>query len=293
MRNEEIFLPIYDNGNFRTIAVRDSGPIHAEHVFLCLPGLLETSSCFSEFSKNISNNQRVILLDYAGRGASEKLSDFVQYKMSSCLIDIYAAIVYVMGFEVLEKRNFSSLSTLNQRKRPDIHLVGNSMGGLLAVAFATNHPNIPTSIVLNDVGILLPWSGLFSMMGAIGRNSSFLSDGLLKLGANSFANELDVDPRLLRSVLKPAYADLAFEQNSQGLSFQKYFSKLKKPLLLVHSEESPLVNKTVLDAMKKIDLNVTFYSVEGSQHPAPYTPNIIGKILEFCGDTSNQSMMFS
>ena len=41
------------------------------------------------------------------------------------------------------------------------------MGGLLAVTFAAEQPSIVTSLVINDVGAVVPWTGLVAIMGAI------------------------------------------------------------------------------------------------------------------------------
>jgi pimeloyl-ACP methyl ester carboxylesterase len=280
-RKSKVRLPAFDNGNLRTISVTDSGPPDSKDIYVCLPGLLETQRTFDTFASLVEKNNRVITFDYAGRGESDPLPSRQPYKMSSCLTDIATVVSYIIGFEVSinEKRGLPENDF--SRKKSSVHLVGNSMGGLLAVVFTANYPNVVSSIILNDVGAILPWSGLVSLIGIIGTNAVFNVEGTIRIGPKFLARDLNVDPRLVVSVLKPTYADLLFEKTSFGLSFEQHFSKIKSPILVIHSEESQLVNWKVIESMLLVDPKPEFIAICGKEHPVFYTENLIEKILTF------------
>ena len=271
------------------ISAYDSGSIYSEDVFLCLPGFLETAIGFDEFVKLVAQDHRAITIDYAGRGHSERLENFDQYKMSTCLADVTALVAYALGIEIAERRRLFPTSKTKSKPRPRIHLVGNSMGGLLAIAFAAQFPGMTETIILNDVGVMVPWSGLFSMIGTIGRSVSLSSDSFLKSRLEEVAMELDVDPKLLRSTMTPEYADLAFEKNIQGLSFHRSFSRIKEPMLLIHSSESPLVNTTVLQHMANLNAETSYLTVEGDLHPVRYSESVVKSILDFVAKPPQQN----
>jgi pimeloyl-ACP methyl ester carboxylesterase len=281
LRKSMVRLPVFDNGNLRTISVTDLGPVNGGGTYICLPGLLETQKTFDAFANLVAKNHRVITFDYAGRGDSESLSSGEHYKMSSCMPDIAAVISYILGCKVpIYDEKFHSNSNQSVKKFP-VHLVGNSMGGLLAAVFTSQYPNVTTSLVLNDVGAFLPWSGLLSLVGKIGLNAALTVEGTIRIGPKFLAEDLNVDPRLVVSALKPTYADLFFEKTSFGLSFERYFSKVKSPVLVIHSAESQLVNPKVIELMSEFDPKPEFIAFHGNDHPVIYTENLVEKILAF------------
>ena len=287
-RDSRVRLPVFENGNLRMLGVRDLGPANTEEIYICLPGLLETQKAFDTFATLVAKNHRVITFDYAGRGDSAPLSSREHYKMSSCLTDIATVFSYVIGCEesIAAKGEFSK-NNLNKQK-PTVHLVGNSMGGLLAVVFAAHCPNVVNSIILNDVAAYLPWSGLLSLLGKIGMNAALNVEGTIRIGPKFLAEDLNVDPRLVLSALKSTYADLFFEKTYFGLSFEKYFSKIKSPILVVHSEDSQLVNSKVIDLMSTFDRKPTFMAIQGNNHPVFYTENLVERILAFTANSTNK-----
>ena len=287
-RDSRVRLPVFENGNLRMLGVRDLGPANTEEIYICLPGLLETQKAFDTFATLVAKNHRVITFDYAGRGDSAPLSSREHYKMSSCLTDIATVFSYVIGCEesIAAKGEFSK-KNLNKQK-PAVHLVGNSMGGLLAVVFAAHCPNVVNSIILNDVAAYLPWSGLLSLLGKIGMNAALNVEGTIRIGPKFLAEDLNVDPRLVMSVLKPTYADLFFEKTSFGLSFEKHFAQIKSPILVVHSEDSQLVDSKVIDLMSTFEQKPTFIAIQGSDHPVFYTKNVVEKILSFSKKSINK-----
>ena len=279
------YLPVFEHGHLRQICLTEFCPPRPQETILCLPGLLETSIGWSEFVSFFARKHRVYVIDYAGRALSEYLPDDLDYKMSSCLADISSAISFIIGGNQRAKKNTGSVDPSTQETC--LHLIGNSMGGLLAVTLTAEEPSFITSLVINDVGAVVPWSGLMAIMGAIYVAGSRASEPKIHYSLASVARDLNVDPRLLRAVMRPSYADLDFRQGLQGMSYEKYFSKTKAPMLLVHSSDSHIVTSQVLESTKA-HKDIHLFSVPGSAHPVSYTNSVNDQIEDFISQ-DNQS----
>ena len=292
------YLPVYHQGHFRQICLTEFSSVKSEETILCLPGLLETSAAWHDFANFFAKKHRVFIIDYAGRALSEYLPDGIEYRMSACLADICSAVSFINGFDQRSKKRASSIEST--ATETCLHLVGNSMGGLLAVTFAAEQPSIVTSLVINDVGAVVPWTGLVAIMGAVYATGIRANDASPAYTFSSVARDLNVDPRLLRAVMRPPYADLDLRHGLQGLSYEKYFAKTKVPTLLIHSTESHMVTEQVLDSTKA-HKDMEIFSVSGSQHPVLYTSTVNEKIESFIsqengnadigGDESNDATL--
>lgn len=280
------YLPVFEHRRFRKICLTEFCPPRPKQTLLCLPGLLETSNAWDEFVSFFSRKYTVYVLDYAGRGLSERISDSIDYKMSSCLYDICSAISFITGRNQKTKKTTKPANS--ELRASGLHLIGNSMGGLLAATVAADEPIFIKSVVINDVGAIIPWSGLLSVMGAIYASGGKAREDNISYSLSSTARDLDVDIRLLRAVMRPSYADLGFRQTIHGMSYEKYFSEISAPILLIYSSESHMVTNQVLQVMNnKKDIHL--FPVDGSQHPVPYTTQLNHQIDMFISQYNQDS----
>jgi len=267
----QVRIPVLGNAGPRSIVIDDSGDLLADDIFLCLPGILETSKVFATLPSLLGKDRRIVAINFAGRAESDRLPTQSDYKMGVCVADIVATIAWLRGSLHTPAGKFSLLgSSGGRRASARIHLIGNSMGGLLGAYIASRIPGYVHSLILNDVGSLLPWSGLVQLFGAIGRASL---TGVQGAGAHSIgelARVLDVDPRLISAVMNPSHLDLSHTSGMQGISFEDHFAAVEAPILLMHSASSALVTPSVVGRMQDICRQLQVVALPGDRHPLPF-----------------------
>jgi pimeloyl-ACP methyl ester carboxylesterase len=99
---------------------------------LCLPGLSRTGGDFAVLAASFAPGRRIIALDYAGHGRSDRARHAARYTAEACardVLDICAALHV-----------------------HDAVGIGTSFGGLLCMGIAAARPSMLRAVVLNDVG---------------------------------------------------------------------------------------------------------------------------------------------
>lgn len=271
--NTDITLPVFGDSGSYSVGMSVNGPISTNHHILCLPGILETRAGFHAFSELIQHSCATYALDYSGRGLSDDLPSGTDYRMSHCLKEAFSAYSYLLG-----------LLSMAENKQKHIHLIGNSMGGLLAIFLALHKPNSIRSIVINDVGSVLPWSSLMVLYGALGRSSLLPSMSHYSRDFNGLAQKLDVDARLLSAVMRPDYMDLSHQKTMFGISFEEQFLTIDIPMLVLRSKDSQLLPQAVLQRMYRLTRNFSLIEIAGNTHPVPYSHSIVSAIYKFISD---------
>ncbi|NNC19450.1 alpha/beta hydrolase [Corallococcus exiguus] len=131
--------------------VRQRGPQGAPAV-LMLHGWLDHSHSFDPLCEHLPEAWRTVLLDFRGMGESGHAGPGAAYHFSDHLLDIEA--------------------TLDGLALPPVHLVGHSLGGIVALAYAAARPERVKSLTL--IESLGPSGG--PPTGAVQRLRGFLDD---------------------------------------------------------------------------------------------------------------------
>ena len=120
--------------------VTGGGPAASATPVLCLPGVSRNSKDFAPLAQRLSQGRRVICPDYRGRGRSQYDPDWRHYHPP----------VYVDDIRHL-------LCALGVHR---VHVIGTSLGGILAMVMAVAMPGTVAGAVLNDIGPEIDISGL-------------------------------------------------------------------------------------------------------------------------------------
>ncbi len=263
LRRKRFELMVFEPNRRRRLVGEDIGREDASDLFLCLPGLLETRESFDRFAEHVGDRARVMTVDWCGRGDSDRLPAAHDYRMSVYLNDLSLFYSHALGAVGSTAR---------------IHLVGTSMGGLLGVVLASHRPQKLGTLILNDVGPMLPWSGVFSLMTGIGAAKT--SD-TLEFGSTTLAEKLRVDPNLLRAVRQPAHLDLVHETRLSGVDFSATFAAVTVPMLLLRGMKSEIINDQVVKRIFELHPLTRIHECSECGHPVAYSPEVSEAILKF------------
>ena len=277
LRKKRFELMVFEPNRHRLLVGDDFGNEDAKDIFLCLPGLLETRKSFDEFVSHMAPHARVMTLDWCGRGDSQKLNAAQDYRMSVYLSDLSLFYSHATG-----------VIAASSQRSARIHLVGTSMGGLLAMFLASHKPRHLGSVILNDVGPVLPWGGVFSLMaGLSSAKSSDISADLSMLSgfgdasSPDLAQRLNVDPQLLRAVRHPSHLDLPHENRLYGVDFSQVFSSVTAPLMLLRGMKSDIINDSVVKRIFELHPLTKIHDCAECAHPVRYSADVCEAILKF------------
>lgn len=138
----------------RLSAIEWDGPRDAVPL-LCLSGIARSSLDFHGIAARHCGTRRVVALDYAGHGESERAADPRRYGPERAVTDVLDAMA-ALGLH-------------------RVALLGTSFGGILGMALGTIRPGVLAGLALNDTGPRLQSPGLDGIRDLIGRDPAFAS----------------------------------------------------------------------------------------------------------------------
>jgi pimeloyl-ACP methyl ester carboxylesterase len=246
----------------RSIAFREFGDPQGSTILLCIPGILETQNSFDRLVTYVEHHQgcRLITVDLCGRGSSDWLNKGESYKMSVYLDDLRQLITHIHA--------------THKRQVRKLHILGTSMGGILAMNLASDKMLRVKGLILNDVALSISWSGLYKLFGKFDTATS-----TAKVKKLSKANK--IDPKLLEHIKMPRHIDISYRFNLRGINFYKSISDFDGPILLLRGEHSDLCSIIDQIELKQLIKNSRAVEVEGEAHPVSFKPSVLLEIANF------------
>ena len=116
------------------------GDKSAPRTILCAHGLTRNGRDFDNLAAALAQDYQVLCPDMPGRGKSQWLGDPTLYNPMIYIADVLAMLV--------------------QLSIPRVHWIGTSMGGIMGMMATQLYPGLIDALVLNDIGALIPASGL-------------------------------------------------------------------------------------------------------------------------------------
>jgi pimeloyl-ACP methyl ester carboxylesterase len=165
------FLSLGPNG-FHRIAYSEWGSAMNQRVVVCVHGLTRNRRDFDYVAAHLADSFRVVSVDMPGRGDSDWLKAKEDYRFSQYQADCAALIARVTAPAL---RGFAWLRGRARANSAQVDWIGTSMGGIIGMMLAAQPGSPIRRLVLNDVGPLVPWSGLIGLKGYVGRDNRFAS----------------------------------------------------------------------------------------------------------------------
>jgi len=240
----------------RKIAYSRIGQIDAKNIFLCLPGLLETRESFNPLLSVVENYGDCcwVIIDYCGRGNSDQLPTSEQYSFSKYLADT----------EDLIKTLILPLKLDSSRK---FHLIGTSMGGILAMHLVNRFRDKVGCVVLNDIGLSLYWSSLMALYKSIKESDRQI-------------DKLRVDPRALNAVHSHSHFDLPYEFDLFGMQFYSLLQNFNGQVVLLHNAESPICSLSIANQSKSKYADLIIWTLNKQGHPTNWEKSTATKLAQ-------------
>ena len=144
-------------GAFRRLAYSEWGAPDNPRIALCVHGLTRNGRDFDALAEPLSTTHRVLAIDLAGRGESDWLRDAGGYAPATYLSDIGTLL--------------ASLGVT------EVDWIGTSLGGSLGMLTAGAEGGVARGLVrrlvLNDIGPLVPASGMVPIAERVGLAPDF------------------------------------------------------------------------------------------------------------------------
>jgi pimeloyl-ACP methyl ester carboxylesterase len=236
----------------RKLGFTDTSNLEAEDIFLCLPGLLETRDTFIPLfeSSHLNSNIRMLSIDYCGRGDSDSLHLGINYSMSRYMYDIED----LLNNYVLEK---------HKNKNARLHLIGTSMGGVLALYLIEKFKHKIFSVLLNDIGLKIEWSALSKLNQSI--------------GSLSVENATDrIHSRVVSEVKSPSHFDLPYQFDLIGINLSDLVTSYEGRIVLLHNTSSLMCPSEIADFSQRKCKFLEIKTIESAGHPVAWSPEIAG-----------------
>lgn len=245
---------IAQSGAKRSLAYSDVGDKRSEEILICIPGILETRDTFANLLEKVDEAAtcRAVSVDLCGRGDSDPLESS----------DVYSMKLYLSDLELF----LNHVKETHHTKPVKIHLLGTSMGGILAMYLAAGSHNVVTSVILNDVGLSLPWWSIYKLFGTMGKGAFKTA---ASIDINDIAASLRVSPAAVRAVQDPAHFDLPYKSDLMGMRFANIVQNFKGPISLIHAQDSVICTAMQVDEFQKLYPHGVL-EVPDVEHPAPY-----------------------
>jgi len=134
--------------------------VHPRSTVVCVHGLSRQGRDFDSLARVLRTHHRVVAVDVAGRGLSDRLPDPMQYQIPTYVADLGRMLAHL------------------REQQPDLPLdwVGTSMGGLIGIGLASQPAAGLRRLVLNDVGPVIRWEALQRIGGYLGLDPVFETD---------------------------------------------------------------------------------------------------------------------
>lgn len=258
------FLSLGPHG-FHRLRYLAFGEASNRDLIVCVHGLTRNAHDFETLAQALAAQYRVVSLDVAGRGGSDRLSHPEDYGYPQYLQDAAALLAHL---------EFDRLTW-----------IGTSMGGLIGMMLSAM-PRTPIQrLVLNDIGPFVPASALERILTYVGREEPFRDidevEGYLRDVHAPFGALADTQWRFLaeHSAVKseagyclhydPAIAVPLRSQEIADVDLWALWDHIGCPTLVLRGAESDILESETADTMRQRGPRAELVTFPGIGHAPP------------------------
>lgn len=261
-------------------AAEHAGP-EGRTPILCLSGLTRSSGDFARLAMRHAGTRRVLALDHAGHGASDRPADVARYGIETSLADV--------------------LDTMAALHCPRAVIVGTSFGGILAMVLAVLRPSAIAGVVLNDIGPEMQSIGLDFVQAVVARDPALPS-----LEAAAAHLRATLPPLGLDAAGWQEFAALTYAPDGNGVWRPRWDTRIAQalrsrgappplwgafgalahvPLMLVRGAVSELLAASTAARMRDMRPDMQVIEVAGCGHcPTLEEPRVAAALDDFLGN---------
>ncbi len=264
---------------FQKVSYIDWGDKNNAQVLVCVHGLTRNSRDFDYLARTLQQNFRIICPDLLGRGKSDYLHVPALYNSAQYMSDMVALLARIGSKE--------------------IHWLGTSLGGIIGMMLAAQ-PNSPIkSLILNDIGMIVPSMAL-NRLETYARNDrafssfeearSYFQTILSPFGPMRpehwdhiarYGTKQD-ETGQFRLTYDPAIGQSFMNEATPSLHFESYWQAISCPILVLHGEESDFLLPEIITKMLYFQPTAKIVNIPQSGHaPSLMIPEQIRIIEEW------------
>ena len=254
-------MPFINIGDINLFYEASSPNFQTPLVFI--HGWLASSEFWTLQVDHFKEKRPFILFDLRGHGNSDKPSG--EYSISQFSNDL---------FVVLQKL-----------EKDKIILVGHSMGGMTALQFALDHPDLVEKLILIDTppkGIYSVKSRIFFILAPLALSVAFkpfLKSYIASVFHKGFSKTL-LEEFQSAGLKNPKHVVKSSLSAIKNFNFDSYFANIQPPTLIIHGEaqETPI---SLVESMQTQIPDAKLIIIENAAHVTPIeTPNQIWDAIE-------------
>lgn len=152
---------------------------------------------------------------------------------------------------------------LEKHKNKDVrlHLIGTSMGGVLAIYLIEKFSYKIFSVLLNDIGLKIEWAALSKLNKSI--DSSAIEIATAKIHS-----------RVIAEVKSPSHFDLPYQFDLIGINLSDLVKSYQGRIVLLHNTSSLMCPIEIAEFSQRKFKNLEIKTIDSEGHPVVWSPQI-------------------
>jgi pimeloyl-ACP methyl ester carboxylesterase len=231
---------------FHKVAYVEWGNTDNPRVLICVHGLTRNSRDFDYLARGLENSYRIVCPDLLGRGESDYLENSLLYNFTQYMSDMVTLIAR-LGVQ-------------------EVHWLGTSLGGIIGMMLAAQPHSPIKSLILNDVGMIIPNMALRRLETYARNDNVFLSFHEAKTYFQTVLAPFGIkDPEHwdhitqfgirrdengdFRLTYDPVIGQNLVNESAPSLHLEAYWQAIRCPILVIRGEESDFLLPQIVTKM--------------------------------------------